>query len=113
MLGVAFVSLNEGIDATTPAGRLQMAVPGAIAQFERDRIVERVRAGLARAKAQGRRLGRRPTRIAEADLEGVAHLSQREAAAALKVPRSVLQRARVARKPLAQPQAFAPDSLEM
>jgi len=36
-LGVAFVSLNEGIDATTPAGRLQMAVLGAIAQFERDR----------------------------------------------------------------------------
>ena len=37
-------------DATTPAGRLQMAVLGAIAQFERDRIVERVRACLARAK---------------------------------------------------------------
>jgi DNA invertase Pin-like site-specific DNA recombinase len=51
-LGVAFVSLNEGIDATTPAGRLQMAVLGAIAQFERERIAERVRAGLARAKAQ-------------------------------------------------------------
>jgi DNA invertase Pin-like site-specific DNA recombinase len=46
-LGVAFVSLNEGIDATTPAGRLQMAVLGAIAQFERERIAERVRAGLA------------------------------------------------------------------
>jgi DNA invertase Pin-like site-specific DNA recombinase len=58
-LGVSFVSLGEGIDATTPAGRLQLAVLGAIAQFERDRIVERVRAGLARAKAQGQRLGRR------------------------------------------------------
>jgi hypothetical protein len=52
-LGVAFVSLNEGIDATTPAGRLQMHVLGAIPEFERGRIVERVRAGLARAKAQG------------------------------------------------------------
>ena len=111
-LGVAFVSLNEGIDATTPAGRLQMAVLGAIAQFERDRIVERVRAGLARAKAQGRRLGRRPTRIVDADLEAVAHLSQRNVAAALSVPRSVLQRAQVARKPLAQESAFATDSLE-
>jgi DNA invertase Pin-like site-specific DNA recombinase len=58
-LGVSFVSLGEGIDATTPAGRLQLAVLGAIAQFERDRIIERVRAGLARAKAQGQRLGRR------------------------------------------------------
>src|SRR5262245_46663300 len=40
-LGVGFVSLNEGIDATTAAGRLQMAVLAAIAAFERDRIVER------------------------------------------------------------------------
>src|SRR5436190_9970456 len=57
-LGVAFVSLAEGIDATTPAGRLQMQILGAIAEFEKGRIVERVRAGLARARAHGRRLGR-------------------------------------------------------
>jgi DNA invertase Pin-like site-specific DNA recombinase len=47
-LGVAFVSLAEGIDATTPAGKLQMHILGAIAEFERARIVERVRAGTAR-----------------------------------------------------------------
>ena len=57
-LGVAFVSLAEGIDATTPAGKLQMHILGAIAEFERARIAERVRAGLARARAQGKRLGR-------------------------------------------------------
>jgi len=57
-LGVAFVSLAEGIDATTPAGKLQMHILSAIAEFERARIQERVRAGLARAKAQGKRLGR-------------------------------------------------------
>jgi DNA invertase Pin-like site-specific DNA recombinase len=57
-LGVAFVSLAEGIDATTPAGKLEMHILGAIAEFERARIQERVRAGLARAKAQGKRLGR-------------------------------------------------------
>src|SRR5438093_12540187 len=57
-LGVAFVSLAEGIDATTPAGRLQMQILGAIAEFEKGRIVERVRAGLARARTQGKRLGR-------------------------------------------------------
>src|SRR6266576_2759898 len=57
-LGVAFVSLNEGIDATTPAGKLQMHILGAIAEFERARIAERVKAGLQRARAQGKRLGR-------------------------------------------------------
>jgi DNA invertase Pin-like site-specific DNA recombinase len=57
-LGIAFVSLNEGIDATTPAGRLQMHLLGAIAEFERARIAERVKAGLQRARAQGKRLGR-------------------------------------------------------
>jgi len=58
-LGVAFVSLSEGIDATTPAGRLQLHVLGAIAEFERERIRERVLAGLQRARAQGQRLGHR------------------------------------------------------
>jgi DNA invertase Pin-like site-specific DNA recombinase len=42
-LGVAFVSLAEGIDATTPAGKLQLHILGAIAEFERERIRERVR----------------------------------------------------------------------
>mgnify|MGYP001990034155 CR=1 FL=1 len=59
-IGVGFVSLAEGIDATTPAGRLQLHILGAIAEFERARIVERVQAGLQRAKTQGKRLGRPP-----------------------------------------------------
>lgn len=78
--GIGVVSVNEGINATTPAGRLQMAVLGAIAQFERERIAEGVRAGLARAKAQGQRLGRRPHRISDDDLGRVASLSIRGAA---------------------------------
>jgi DNA invertase Pin-like site-specific DNA recombinase len=57
-LGIAFVSLGEGIDATTPAGKLQMHILGAIAEFERARIAERVKAGLQRARSQGKRLGR-------------------------------------------------------
>jgi DNA invertase Pin-like site-specific DNA recombinase len=60
------VSLGEGIDATTPAGKLQMHILGAIAEFERARIAERVKAGLLRARAQGRRLGR-PQRTPAAD----------------------------------------------
>ncbi|MCH7726701.1 MAG: recombinase family protein, partial [Planctomycetes bacterium] len=43
-LGVAFVSLAKGIDATTPAGKLQMHILGAISEFERARCAERVRA---------------------------------------------------------------------
>ena len=57
-LGVEFVSL-EGIDTTTQAGKLQLHLLTAIAEFERGRIVERVRAGMARAKANGKHVGRR------------------------------------------------------
>jgi DNA invertase Pin-like site-specific DNA recombinase len=99
-LGVAFVSLGEGIDATTPAGKLQMHILGAIAEFERGRIVERVRAGLARAKAQGKKLGRQPYDIGAERFEAVAHLSLRDAATALGVSRSVVHRWRLSRKPL-------------
>jgi DNA invertase Pin-like site-specific DNA recombinase len=67
-LGIAFVSLNEGIDATTPAGKLQMHILGAIAEFERGRIQERVKAGLARVRAQGKRLGRPRTSRPEIDV---------------------------------------------
>src|SRR5688572_21564317 len=57
-VGVAFVSLGEGIDCTTPAGKLQLHILAALAEFERERIRERVMAGLQRARAQGKRLGR-------------------------------------------------------
>jgi DNA invertase Pin-like site-specific DNA recombinase len=98
VLGVAFVSLNEGIDATTPAGKLQMHILGAIAEFERARIAERVKAGLARVRASGGRLGRPATRVDATDITRTLHLSVREAAAALSVSRSVLHRARLSQK---------------
>ena len=56
--GVGFRSLEESIDTTTPGGRLIFHVFGALAEFERDRIRERTRAGLAAARARGRRGGR-------------------------------------------------------
>jgi len=91
-LGVAFVSLTEGIDATTPAGRLQLHVLGAIAEFERARVVERVRAGLARARAQGKRLGR-PHAVVPLDrLRQVNGLPLDEAARVLHVSRSTVKR---------------------
>jgi DNA invertase Pin-like site-specific DNA recombinase len=49
-LGVGFVSLKEGLDCTTAAGRLQWQIIGAISEFERARLVERVRAGLVPKK---------------------------------------------------------------
>jgi DNA invertase Pin-like site-specific DNA recombinase len=101
-LGVAFTSLNEGIDTTTPAGRLQLHLLAAIAEFERARIVERVRAGIARARRDGTRIGRRPHRLTEEALDQTAHLSVRGAAKALGFPRSVVHRARLSRKPLQQ-----------
>ena len=87
---------------TTPAGKLQMHILAAIAEFERARIAERVKAGLARVRAAGQRLGRPVTRIAAADVVRTAHLSIREAAGLLSVSRSVLHRARMARSSTAQ-----------
>jgi DNA invertase Pin-like site-specific DNA recombinase len=53
------VTLGEGIDTSTAAGRLVAGVLGSIAEFERARVQERIHAGLNRARAQGKQLGRR------------------------------------------------------
>ncbi len=95
-LGVGFVSLGEGIDLQTPAGRLQLHILAALSEFERARIAERVLAGLQRARRQGTRLGRPPRRISRADLERTADLSVREAAREIGVSPTVLYRARAA-----------------
>jgi DNA invertase Pin-like site-specific DNA recombinase len=73
-LGIAFVTLGEGLDTSTPAGRLQLHVLSAIAEFERARVQERVVAGLARARAQGRKLGRPERHIDSARLATVQGL---------------------------------------
>ena len=57
-LGIVFVSLKDNLDLSTPSGRLMFQVVGAMAEFERSLVVERVRAGLRNAKAKGKRLGR-------------------------------------------------------
>jgi len=57
-LGIEFVSLTEGVDTSTPAGKLVFTVLGAVAELERSLIVERVKAGLRNARAKGKRLGR-------------------------------------------------------
>jgi DNA invertase Pin-like site-specific DNA recombinase len=57
-LRIQFVSLHEGVDTSTPNGRLVFGVFASIAEFERELIRERVRSGLAVARAQGKRIGR-------------------------------------------------------
>ena len=57
-LNVPFVSLKEGLDLGSASGRLQLAILAALSQFERERLKERTIAGLDRARAQGKRLGR-------------------------------------------------------
>lgn len=94
-LGINFVSYTEGVDTTTPSGQLLFHVVGAVAQFERDLIAERVRAGMAHARAMGKRIGR-PRAIV--NVEKVALLRQegqslRAIAKQLDVPVSRVRRA--------------------
>jgi DNA invertase Pin-like site-specific DNA recombinase len=93
-MGIGIISLREGLDWTTPSGRLQAQLLAMIAEFERARLRERVLAGLARARREGRRLGRPPRLVTARDLAQVTGLSVRAAAKELKVSPSVLQRAR-------------------
>ncbi len=94
-LGIDFISYTEGIDTTTPTGQLLFHVVGAVAQFERDLMAERVRAGMAHARAKGKRIGRPRAQV---DLDRVVTLreqgrSLREIARNLKIPVSRVRRA--------------------
>jgi len=57
-IGVSFISFRDNLDLTTPSGRLMFQIIGAMAEFERALIQERVKAGLRNAKAKGKKLGR-------------------------------------------------------
>ena len=69
--GVAFASLKDNLDLSTPSGRLMFGIIAAMAEFERSLIQERVKAGLNHARNNGKRLGR-PRRIV--DLESITKL---------------------------------------
>jgi len=65
--GAALKIVNLGIDTSTPTGRLMLTVLGGIAEFERGIMLERQREGIAKAKADGKYKGRKPTARAKAD----------------------------------------------
>lgn len=69
--GVEFVSLKENIDTTTPNGRFMLTVFGALAELERESILERQREGIEIAKAEGKYKGRKPVVIDEAKFRAV------------------------------------------
>jgi DNA invertase Pin-like site-specific DNA recombinase len=86
-LGIQFVSLHEGVDTSTPNGRLVFGIFASIAEFERELIRERVRSGLAAARARGKQLGR-PRRVVDAKKIAALRaqgLSWRKIAAELRV----------------------------
>ena len=93
-LSVAFMSYSENIDTASPLGELIFAIVGAMGQLERDLIRERVQAGLARARAEGRRLGRPPVDISPDRVAEVYAIQKsiRETAKALHVSPSTVQR---------------------
>jgi DNA invertase Pin-like site-specific DNA recombinase len=64
-LGIDFVSLHAGVDTSTPNGRLVFGIFATIAEFERELIRDRVRSGIAAARAKGKRLGRPKTEVNE------------------------------------------------
>jgi DNA invertase Pin-like site-specific DNA recombinase len=91
--GVDFVSMTEGVDTATPAGKLQMHIIAAFDEFLLDVLKENTRAGLAAARRRGKRLGRPRRRIDVDEARRMLGegLSQRATARALGVPLGTLQ----------------------
>ena len=96
-LGIDFVSLTEGVDTTAPTGQLLFGIFGAVAQFERDLLVERVRAGIAHARSLGKQIGRPRVPVDAGPIIRLRseNLSLREIARKLDIPVSRVRRALV------------------
>jgi DNA invertase Pin-like site-specific DNA recombinase len=93
-LGIAFVSLRDSFDLTTPAGRLMFNMVASFAEFERDLIRERVKAGIANRRAKGFRVGRKPLSVDSKRLQALRSEGQtiRQIAETLGVSRSLVHK---------------------
>lgn len=69
--GVEFISLKENIDTTTPQGRFMLTVFGALAELERENILERQREGIEIAKSEGKYKGRKPMEVDESKMKAL------------------------------------------
>jgi putative DNA-invertase from lambdoid prophage Rac len=102
-LGVGFVSLSEALDLTTPSGRALAGMLAVFAEFERDLLRDRVKAGIAQARKEGKPHGRPKTagkRLAEMKRLQKDGVSKRQIAKQLGVSRtSVIRLLRPKRKP--------------
>jgi len=94
-LGIEFVSFRENLDTGGPLGRAVIVIVSAVAELERNLIIERVRAGLRRARLEGRTLGRKPIEIDRAGLllDRARGLSLAQLAKAHKISRTSVARA--------------------
>jgi putative DNA-invertase from lambdoid prophage Rac len=100
-LGIGFVSLTEALDLTTPSGRAMAGMLAVFAEFEREILRERVRAGLAQARQNGQLLGRPVTAALHADQVRKlyrAGVSKAEIARRLKIGRTSVRRILEAKK---------------
>jgi DNA invertase Pin-like site-specific DNA recombinase len=94
-LGVGFISLHEALDFTTPTGRAMAGLLAIFAQFEREILRERVKAGIAQARRHGKRHGRPPTvahRAPDVQRLAAAGLSQAAIARQLGMSRTSVRR---------------------
>lgn len=93
-LGINFVSYQEAIDTSTPAGQMMYTMISAFAQFERSIIQERVKAGLAKAKAKGKKLGRPELQVDETQIKQLRSdgWSIRKIASELNISKSLVGR---------------------
>jgi DNA invertase Pin-like site-specific DNA recombinase len=94
-LGIEFVSFRENLDTGGPLGRAVVVIVSAVAELERNLIIERVRAGLRRARLEGRQLGRKPIEIDRASLlrDRARGLSLTQLAKAYRISRTSVARA--------------------
>lgn len=93
-LGIEFVSFRENVDTGGPLGRAIVVIVGAIAELERNLIIERVKAGLRRARLEGRRIGRRPLDLDRDAIrrDRACGKSLRELAELYRVSRTTIER---------------------
>jgi DNA invertase Pin-like site-specific DNA recombinase len=114
-LGIEFVSFRENIDTGGPLGRAIVVIIGAIAELERNLIVERVRAGMRRARLEGRQIGRRPLDVDRAAVlrDRNSGMSLTAVAKAHGISRAMVSKILQQRRPPTSHEGVIPDPVQL